>query len=79
MIKFKILIIGFLIIQLNSSCSEKFATTEMKNNFTSEQIDDLKRIRDFFENQICENKRDDFKACFSKILPELVEYGWQLY
>jgi hypothetical protein len=77
MIKLKILFIGFLLIQLNSSCSEKFATTEMENNFTAEQIDDLKKIRDFFENQICEKKGDDFENCFSKMLPELIEFGWQ--
>ena len=52
--KIKIIILGFLIINLNSSCSEKFATTEMKNNFTAEQIEDLMKMRDFFKTQICE-------------------------
>ena len=64
-------------MQLNSSCAEKFATTEMENNFTTEQIEDLKKIRDFFENQICDGEDDNFKNCFTKMLPELIEFGWQ--
>ena len=77
MVKLKILLVGILIMQLNSSCSEKFVTTEMKNNFTAAQIDDLKKIRDFFENQICDSNDDNFKNCFSEMLPELIEFGWQ--
>ena len=63
-------------MQMNSSCSERFATTEMENNFTSEQIEDLKKIRDFFENQICDDSKSDFSDCFRKIPHDsLYAYG----
>jgi len=76
MIRFKILFIGILIMLLNYSCSEKFATTEMENNFNSEQINDLEKIRDFFENQICGESKLDFGDCFKKIPHDsLYAYG----
>ena len=34
------------------------------------------RVVHFFKNQISENKKSDFKVCFSKILPGLLENGW---
>ncbi|WP_188655211.1 hypothetical protein [Yeosuana aromativorans] len=49
----------------------------MTNNFSKEQIKDLEKITDFFKSQICENQNSDFKTCFTNILPDLVEYGWQ--
>jgi hypothetical protein len=70
-----LLILGILI--LNSSCTREFSTTELQNNFSEEQINDLKKITYFFKSQICENKTSDFKTCFSKILPELLTNGWQ--
>jgi hypothetical protein len=72
-----ILIFGVMILQLNFSCKSEHSTTELKNNFTPEQITDLYKIIDFFKSQICENNNSDFKTCFSKILPDLLEYGWQ--
>ena len=66
-----------MILQLNFSCKSEHSTTELKNNFTPEQITDLYKIIDFFKSQICENNNSDFKTCFSKILPDLLEYGWQ--
>ena len=72
-----ILIFGFMILQMNFSCKSEHSTTELKNNFTTEQISDLYKIIDFFKSQICKNNNSDFKTCFSKILPDLLEYGWQ--
>lgn len=77
MVKTLILILGVTILQLNLSCKSQYSTTELKNNFLTDQISDLNKITDFFKNQICENKNSDFKTCFSKILPELLESGWQ--
>ncbi|WP_241652601.1 hypothetical protein [Leeuwenhoekiella marinoflava] len=72
-----ILIIGVAILQVSFSCKAQYSATELKDNFSTEQIFDLNRITDFFKNQICDNKNSDFKSCFSKILPELLENGWQ--
>ena len=72
-----IVIIGVTILQVNLSCKAQYSTTELKNNFSTEQISDLNKITDFFKNQICDNKNSVFKTCFSKILPELLENGWQ--
>ncbi len=72
-----IFIFGVIILQLNFSCESEESTTELKNNFTTEQISDLYKIIDFFGSQICENNNSDFKTCFSEILPDLLEYGWQ--
>ena len=72
----RIIILSCLLI-LNFSCSTKYSTTEEHNNFSKEQISDLNKLTDFFKNQICENMNSDFKTCFSKILPDLLENGWQ--
>lgn len=72
-----ILIFGVAILQLNFSCKTQYSMTELKNNFSTERISDLNKITDFFKNQICENKNSDFKTCFSKILPELLENGYR--
>ena len=72
-----ILILGITILQLNFSCKSQYSKAELKNNFSTEQISDLNKITDFFKNQICENNKSDFKSCFSKILPDLLENGWQ--
>ncbi len=72
----KILLIGFLI--LNYSCKSKDSNVELKNHFTENEIEDLILITDFFKEQICQNNtKSDFKECFEKILPELVDNGWQ--
>ena len=71
------LIFGIAIIQLNFSCKTIYSTNELKNNFSTEQISDLNKITTFFKNQICENQNSDFKTCFKKILPELLENGQQ--
>ncbi|MCX7549182.1 hypothetical protein OS188_14590 [Xanthomarina sp. F1114] len=72
-----ILIIGVTNLLVSLSCNAQYSATELKDNFTTEQISDLNKITAFFQNQICDNKNSDFKTCFSKILPELLEYGWQ--
>ena len=62
---------------LNLSCSTKFTTTELQNNFSKDQINDLQKITEFFKSQICENESSDFETCFTEMLPALLEYGWQ--
>ena len=74
--KVLILIFGIIILQLSFSCKSQYSTVELENNFSTDQISDLNKIRDFFKNQISENKKSDFKVCFSKILPGLLENGW---
>ena len=71
------LLFGVVILQLSFSCKSQYSKVELDNNFSTDQISDLNKITDFFKNQISENKNSDFKACFSKILPELLENGWQ--
>ena len=71
----KILIIGILIV--NISCSNEYSSPELRKNFTKEQISDFKKITEFFTQQICNNNQNlNFKSCFEKMLPELVESGF---
>ena len=59
------------------SCEEKFTSPELEKSFSSSQISDFKTIVKFFTQQICQNNEKlEFKNCYEKILPELVEYGW---
>lgn len=68
----KILLIGILMI--NSSCNREFTSSEMRNNFTENQISDLKLLTDFFTEQVCnENNNLIYKDCFEKLLPEIIE------
>jgi len=68
-----ILILGFTILQLNFSCKTQYSATELNNNFTTEQIADLKKISDFFKNQMCLNMTSDFKTCYKRIPHEYLE------
>jgi hypothetical protein len=73
----KILLIGFLVLQF--SCKTDNSMNELKNNFTKNEIEDLKIITKFFKGQICQNQTNsDFKNCFEQILPELLDNGYQL-
>jgi hypothetical protein len=64
--KSRILLFGIIVLQLNLSCKTQYSTTELNNNFTSEEKDDLKKIVDFFKEQICP-MGSDFKTCYNKI------------
>ncbi|WP_411893330.1 hypothetical protein [Winogradskyella sp. A2] len=68
-----ILIFGITILQLNFACKSQYSVTELNNNFTSEQITDLKKITVFFKNQMCLNKDSDFKTCYERIPHEYFE------
>ena len=68
-----ILIFGFTILQLNFSCKTQYSATELNNNFTTEQKADLKKITDFFKNQMCLNMDSDFKTCYERIPLEYLE------
>lgn len=71
--KTKLLIFGILILQLNSSCKTQYSTTELNDNFTSEQIVDLKKITDFFKEQMCLKMESDFKICYERTPHEYLE------
>ncbi|GAA4324679.1 hypothetical protein GCM10023115_41660 [Pontixanthobacter gangjinensis] len=61
-----IVIVAFLCF----SCSKKFSTTELKNNFSERQIKDLELLTAFFKNQICtNNSKTNFKKCFENLPP----------
>ena len=67
------MIFGFTILQLNFSCKTQYSATELNNNFTTEQKADLKKITDFFKNQMCLNMDSDFKTCYERIPLEYLE------
>ena len=46
-----------------NSCEKSYSDSELKANFTTEQIADLKEIREFFKKEICNS---NFKTCFKK-------------
>lgn len=68
-----ILIFGVTILQLNFSCKTQYSTTELSNNFTTEEKADLKKITNFFKNQMCLNMDSDFKTCYERIPHEYLE------
>ena len=71
----KILLLGILL--LFNSCENKNTSPELKKYFSLNQISDFRVITEFFAEQICQNsEKMDFKSCFKKMLPELVDRGW---
>jgi len=71
--KTKLLILGILILQLNFSCKTQYSTNELNENFTPEQIADLKKITDFFQEQMCLKMESDFKTCYEWTPHEYLE------
>jgi hypothetical protein len=71
----RILHIFFISISI-SSCSQKFSSTELENNFTEAEIRDLHKLTEFFQEQMC-NDKGDFNSCMDSLIPFLGEYGWQ--
>ncbi|MFD2824536.1 hypothetical protein ACFS5M_12710 [Lacinutrix iliipiscaria] len=67
------LIFGIIILQLSFSCKSQYSTTELKNNFTTEQISDLNKITEFFKNQMCLGMESDFKTCYERTPHEYLE------
>ena len=68
-----ILIFGIIILQLNFSCKSQYSATELKDNFSTEQIADLNKITAFFKNQMCLNMDSDFRTCYERIPHEYLE------
>ncbi|AXP81576.1 hypothetical protein CJ739_2503 [Mariniflexile rhizosphaerae] len=68
-----LLIFGITILQVNSSCKSQYSATELNNNFTAEQISDLKKITDFFKKEMCLYMDSDFKTCYKQIPHEYLE------
>jgi hypothetical protein len=66
-----------LILILNLSCKSQSSTPELKAHFSADQIADLQKITEFFENQICKTNQTDFKNCFEPILPNLIDFGYE--
>jgi len=58
-----LLLITLLILQVFHSCKKQYSTSELKANFTTEQIAELNEIREFFKKEICDS---DFKTCYEK-------------
>ncbi len=51
------------IFQLFLSVDKEYSDYELQNQFTTEQIDDLNKIREFFAEQVCVS---DFKTCYEQ-------------
>lgn len=68
-----ILIFGVIILQLNFSCKTQYSATELKSNFSTEQISDLNKISAFFKNQMCLNMDSDLGTCYKRIPHEYLE------
>jgi hypothetical protein len=66
----------FLAVLTSSSCSSKFNSTELNESFTKTEREDLQKLTDFFQSQICDGQ-NDFKACMDSLIPDLSEHGWQ--
>ncbi len=58
-----------------SSCSQKFRSTELKDNFSRDEIKDLQKLKSFFQSQMC-GSTDDFKSCIDSLIPYLGEHGY---
>lgn len=67
------LLFGIVMILFNFSCKSQYSTTELKNNFTDEQIADLNKIVEFFKNQMCLNMDAAFSTCYERIPHEYLE------
>jgi hypothetical protein len=59
------------------SCKSQSSTPELKASFSADQIADLNKITEFFESQICESDKTNFKDCFEPILPDLIDLGYE--
>ena len=71
----KIILFGLLLICI--SCTKEFTSPELQKSFSPTEISDFKTITEFFTQQICRNnEKSEFKSCFEKILPELIERDW---
>jgi len=57
-------IIAVIVFQIFFSCEKEYSNSELKANFTEEQIADLNKIREFFIGQVCDY---DFKSCYEEI------------
>lgn len=64
-----------IILLIFASCETNFNTSELTQNFTSEEIKDLKKFVDFFKVEFCENSSYDFNNCFEKFAPNWIEKG----
>lgn len=59
-----------------SSCSQKLYSTELKDNFSKAEIEDLHKLKEFFHVEMCD-VTEDFKSCIDCIIPYLCEYGFE--
>ena len=70
------ILFGILILGLFVSCKSQYSTSELKNNFTESEIEDLNKIREFFIDETCVNSQNDFEDCFKKIPHDYLQaYG----
>ncbi|MVO11080.1 hypothetical protein GOQ30_18065 [Flavobacterium sp. TP390] len=74
--KIRKIFFGIIILGFFASCKSQYSTSELKNNFTENEIEDLNKIREFFISETCVNTQNDFKSCFKKIPHEYLQaYG----
>lgn len=71
--KILLIVMIFSIFQLNTSCKTQYSTKELRNNFSSQQINDLEKIVEFYKKQICLNESLNFKVCYKKLPHEYME------
>ena len=49
-----------------SSCETNYSTSELKSNFTNDQISDLTKIVEFFKENVCTDKNADLNSCYKQ-------------
>ena len=70
------ILFGIIILSFFASCKSQYSTSELKNNFTESEIEDLNKIRKFFISETCVNSQNNFKDYFKKIPHDYLEtYG----
>jgi len=55
------------------SCKTKYSTARLDTYFTPREIQDLKKIREFFRSEMCYGLDADFKTCFENTPHEYLE------
>lgn len=74
--KMRKILFGIIILGLFASCKSQYSTSELKNNFTKSEIQDLNKIREFFISETCIISENDFKDCFKNISHDYLQaYG----
>ena len=65
--KILILLLIFFISVAQISCKQEYSEIELKRHFSKDQIRDLERLKNFFQNEVCSNIDSDFESCINSI------------